>query len=345
MADLLRELEQKQLKADLPDFGPGDTVKVLYLVREGEKERIQAFEGVCLARRGGGMSESFTVRKVSGGVGVERARVSSALTLHHRDRSGAQGPRSPGQALLPARPSREGGQNSGKADSLTFFGGGMSPSDRASISRGEEEEPQARLEYERGFWGRGVREVAGVDEVGRGPLAGPVVAAAVVLRPGRPISGAADSKTLSRALREEVYERIVAEALAIGIGAASVREIDRMNILRASVRAMERAVRALPTKPAHIVVDGLPLKQAPWRHDAVVDGDAKVHTIACASIIAKVSRDRLMRRLARRYPRYRWDTNMGYATPEHLRAIDEWGPSPHHRITFGRQQTELRLQA
>ncbi len=184
-----------------------------------------------------------------------------------------------------------------------------------------------------------------MDEAGRGPLAGPVVAAAVVLRPGHPIEGAADSKTLSRAVREELYERIISEALAFGIGAASVREIDRMNILRASTRAMERAVRALPTQPDHIVVDGLPIKKAPWDHEAVVDGDAKVHSIACASILAKVARDRLMLRLAKRYPAYCWESNMGYGTPAHLRAIDEWGPSPHHRLTFGKCQIELELGA
>ena len=204
--------------------------------------------------------------------------------------------------------------------------------------------PEDPLGYERGCWGRGFSRIAGVDEVGRGPLAGPVVAAAVILRPGQWIEGATDSKRLSRRAREELDGRIVAEALSVGIGAASVREIDRRNILHATRLAMVRAVRALPTVPDHIVVDGLPLKGAPWPHDAVVKGDRRVHTIGCASIVAKVCRDRLMCRLAARYPRYRWDSNMGYGTADHLRALGEWGPSAHHRLTFRPLQLELELE-
>ncbi len=218
----------------------------------------------------------------------------------------------------------------------------MSPSDNSSSSPGVER-PHDPLDYERRFWGRSVLEVAGVDEAGRGPLAGPVVAAAVILRPGRFIDGAADSKTLTRAFREELYHRIVSDAAEVGVGAASVREIDRINILRASTRAMDRAVKGLVRTPGHVVVDGLPLKGVLWAHEAVVDGDAKVHSIACASIVAKVVRDRLMCRLAARYPRYRWESNMGYGTPDHLRALSEWGPSPHHRLTFRPSQIELEL--
>ena len=165
----------------------------------------------------------------------------------------------------------------------------------------------------------------------------------MVLRPHQLIEGAADSKTLTRQVREELYGRIVSEVRGVGIGAASVREIDHVNILRATTRAMDRAVRSLPMVPGHIVIDGLPLKNFPWTHEAVVDGDAKVHSIACASIVAKVLRDRLMRRLAVKYPRYRWDSNMGYGTPDHLRALSEWGPSPHHRLTFRPSQMELEL--
>lgn len=220
----------------------------------------------------------------------------------------------------------------------------MWPSNHLS-DLGDDERPWDPLEYERKFWGRGVIEIAGIDEAGRGPLAGPVVAAAVILRPNQLINGAADSKTLSRKFREKLYQRIVSEALGIGIGAASVREIDHINILRATTCAMGRAVKALPQAPAHIVVDGLPLKDVTWTHDAVVDGDAKVHSIACASIVAKVFRDRLMCRLAVKYPRYGWDSNMGYGTRYHLQALREWGPSPHHRLTFRPSQTELELDA
>ncbi len=218
----------------------------------------------------------------------------------------------------------------------------MPPNNPPSDSLGDESH-QDLLEYERGLWGRDVVQIAGIDEVGRGPLAGPVVAAAVVLRPDQLIEGAADSKTLTRQVREELYARIVTEVRGVGIGAASVREIDRVNILRATMRAMDRAVRSLPTVPGHIVIDGLPLKDFPWAHEAVVDGDAKVHSIACASIVAKVLRDRLMCRLAVKYPRYRWDSNMGYGTPDHLRALSEWGPSPHHRLTFRPSQMELEF--
>ncbi len=221
--------------------------------------------------------------------------------------------------------------------------GGASPGD-PPLHTGQEGGPEDPLAYERAYWGRGLSRIAGVDEVGRGPLAGPVVAAAVILRPGQWIEGATDSKRLARRAREELHGRIVAEALGVGIGAASAREIDRRNILQATRLAMERAVRALPRAPDHIVVDGLPLKGAPWPHDAVVKGDGRVHTIGCASIVAKVFRDRLMCRLAARYPRYRWDSNMGYGTPDHLRALGEWGPSPHHRLTFRPTQMELELE-
>lgn len=218
----------------------------------------------------------------------------------------------------------------------------MSPNESPNDPR--DERPPDPLEYERRFWGRNLLEVAGVDEAGRGPLAGPVFAAAVVLPPGHLVEGARDSKELTRERREELYEVIRAEAVAIGVGAASVREIDSKNILRATALAMDRALRALPREPAHVVVDGLPMKDLPWPHEAIVEGDAKIHSIACASIVAKVCRDRLMCRLAVKYPRYRWDSNMGYGTPDHLRALSEWGPSPHHRLTFRPSQMELVLE-
>ena len=181
--------------------------------------------------------------------------------------------------------------------------------------------------------------VAGVDEAGRGPLAGPVVAAAVILPEGCWVEGATDSKALGAARRESLYEEIRARALAIGVGAASVREIDALNILCATSVAMGRALRALGKDPAHIVVDGLPVRGVEWEHEAVVGGDGIVHSISCASIVAKVSRDRLMCLLARRYPAYGWERNMGYGTPGHLRAIWEVGRSPHHRKTFATQLT------
>lgn len=204
------------------------------------------------------------------------------------------------------------------------------------------ERPRSPLAYEEGFWGRGVL-VAGVDEAGRGPLAGPVVAAAVVLPPGVAVEGADDSKRLSAEVREELFGRIFSAARGVGIGAASVREIDRVNILRATTRAMQRALAHLPLAPGQVVVDGLPVKNLGWEHEAVVDGDALIHSVACASIVAKVVRDRLMHRLAHRYPGYGWETNVGYGTTQHRSAIDAFGLTPHHRLTFTGLQLDLGL--
>ena len=204
---------------------------------------------------------------------------------------------------------------------------------------------QDPLDYERGFWSRGVSGVAGVDEVGRGPLAGPVVAAAVVLPPDTSVPRARDSKTLTAEAREEVSAEILRVALGVGVGAASVREIDRHNILQATTRAMERALRQLaqrlPSRPEHVVVDGLPVRGLTWDHDAVVGGDGRIHCVSCASIVAKVCRDRLMARLHARYPDYGWDRNSGYGTSEHRDAIDRLGLTPHHRSTFGLLQLDL----
>src|SRR5688500_3420632 len=166
--------------------------------------------------------------------------------------------------------------------------------------------------------------IAGVDEVGRGPLAGPVVACAVVMPPERrAMAGINDSKQLSAKQREEVVGKILARAIGIGIGAASVREIDRFNILQASVLAMRRALRRLPVTPNHVVVDGRELRTLDIPHTAVVHGDSRCYSIACASIVAKITRDRVMRALAVRYPVYKWEENVGYSTAWHLQRIGE----------------------
>jgi ribonuclease HII len=204
------------------------------------------------------------------------------------------------------------------------------------------ERPQNLLEYEARFWGRGLL-VAGVDEAGRGPLAGPVVAAAVVLPPGVSVDGADDSKQLSAHAREALYGAILDSVRAVGVGAASVREIDHLNILRATTRAMQRALAGLRMAPGQVVVDGNPVKGLGWVHEAVVDGDALIHSIGCASIVAKVVRDRLMRRLASRYAGYGWETNMGYGTEQHRAAIADLGLTPHHRLTFTGLQYDLGL--
>lgn len=201
--------------------------------------------------------------------------------------------------------------------------------------------PPDLLSYERRFWGRGA--VVGVDEAGRGPLAGPVMAAAVVLPPDTRVDGAADSKSLERADRERLASDVRRAARAVGLGAASAREIERLNILRATALAMRRALSMLEVRIGHVVVDGLPIKQLGWSHEAVVGGDGRIHSISCASILAKVCRDRAMRRLAPRYPGYGWETNVGYPTPEHRDALRRLGPTPHHRRTFGGVQIEMEL--
>lgn len=206
---------------------------------------------------------------------------------------------------------------------------------RRRDARAERKRLRALLEVERGFWARGVYRIAGVDEAGRGPLAGPVVAAAVILPPDCAIEGVDDSKRLPPKRRVALAIEIDAGALAIGVGAASAREIDRLNIRQATHLAMCRAVGRLRLRPAHLVVDGLPVPELGGEQTAIVAGDRHVHCIACASIVAKVTRDRLMHRLAVRYPGYGWETNVGYSTPEHRDALDRLGPTPHHRTTFG----------
>ncbi len=180
--------------------------------------------------------------------------------------------------------------------------------------------------------------LVGVDEVGRGPLAGPVVAAAVAFpRNFQPIPGVRDSKTLPAAQRDVLAEAIRASALTLGLGAASVREIDAMNIRVATALAMRRALRrALARLDAgcRILVDGLPFRELGYEHEALVDGDAHCFSIAAAGIVAKTVRDRVMHRLAARHPGYGWETNVGYGTPEHQQGLQRLGPCVHHRRSF-----------
>jgi ribonuclease HII len=195
--------------------------------------------------------------------------------------------------------------------------------------------PRPTLQREIAFWQAGGGLVAGVDEAGRGPLAGPVVAAAVVFPPHcKIIRGLRDSKLLPPAKRSRLALVVRARALAIGVGAASVREIDRLNIRRASILAMRRALTRLPLTPGLILVDGLPCPELACPHDAIIDGDAHCHSIAAASVIAKTVRDRLMELLAPRHPSYAWDSNKGYGTPEHLAALGLHGFTAHHRRSF-----------
>jgi ribonuclease HII len=186
---------------------------------------------------------------------------------------------------------------------------------------------------ERALIKRGVWPIAGCDEAGRGPLAGPVVAAAVVLDPKRIPKGIDDSKRLTAERREELFEQICTTA-SFAVAYASPSRIDRDNILRASLWALARAVDALPERPKHVFVDGRDRLETPCDCDAVIGGDGLVLSIAAASIIAKVSRDRLMCALAQDCPGYGFEQHKGYAVPEHLAALHRLGPSVHHRRFF-----------
>ena len=176
--------------------------------------------------------------------------------------------------------------------------------------------------------------LAGVDEVGRGPLAGDVVTAAVILPENHQIEGLADSKVLSARQRENVYEDIVGQAQCWAVGRASVEEIDRFNILQATLMAMRRAVLSLDLKPDYVVVDGNRLPQWEYASEAIVKGDGRVEVISAASIIAKVVRDAEMLALDSQYPGYGFSANKGYGTPQHLEALQRLGPTPIHRRSF-----------
>jgi len=176
--------------------------------------------------------------------------------------------------------------------------------------------------------------VAGVDEAGRGPLAGPVVAAAVILDARNPIQGLADSKVLTARRREQLFDEIRAKALCCSIAQASVEEIDRINILQATLLAMRRAVEGLRLKPALVLVDGNRLPVLDILAEAIVKGDSKVPAISAASILAKVTRDRWCAELDAQYPQYGFAGHKGYGTAEHLQALQTHGACPQHRKTF-----------
>jgi ribonuclease HII len=176
--------------------------------------------------------------------------------------------------------------------------------------------------------------IAGVDEVGRGPLAGPVVTAAVILDPGAPVHGLTDSKKLSAARREQLALEIRDKALAWSLGRAEVEEIDQLNILQATLLAMRRALDGLPVHPARVLIDGNRCPEAPYTMQAIIKGDAKIPAIGAASILAKVSRDAEMIQLDELYPLYGFAAHKGYPTKLHLQAIRDHGVLPCHRKSF-----------
>ena len=194
--------------------------------------------------------------------------------------------------------------------------------------------PQEWFRYEEEAREQGYAAVCGVDEAGRGPLAGPVCAAAVILPAGLVIEGVNDSKKLSEKKREELFPVICEKALAYGIGWADEREIDEINILQATYRAMQRAVESLPYKADYALIDGNRMPPLAIPGTTIVKGDALSMSIAAASILAKVSRDRVMVQLSREYPQYGFEQHMGYGTAAHVQALREYGPCPLHRQSF-----------
>ena len=190
--------------------------------------------------------------------------------------------------------------------------------------------------FEKEIRARGFRLVAGLDEAGRGPLAGPVVAAAVILPPRARLSGVDDSKKLSPKQREEAFALLQEKASAIGVGIVEAGEIDQVNIHRASLRAMEKAVAELPVIPDFLFIDGLHTLNLSLPQKAIVKGDQKCLSIAAASVVAKVTRDRIMTAYHEEYPEYNFVRHKGYGTKEHLQAIEKYGCCPLHRQSFRR---------
>lgn len=196
-----------------------------------------------------------------------------------------------------------------------------------------QEKLQEMLAYERRAWAHGKKFIAGVDEVGRGPLAGPVVSAAVILPEDFNIVGINDSKQLSLAKRNELFDIIQEKALAVGVGIKDAAVIDQVNIYEASKLAMLEAIEQMPIQPDHLLVDAMPLP-LPVSQESIIKGDAKSVSIAAASIIAKVTRDRMMEEYDVMYPGYGFPNNAGYGTKEHLTALEDLGVTPIHRRSF-----------
>ncbi len=209
---------------------------------------------------------------------------------------------------------------------------------QAQRKKESHEAEQKRLDtitlYEKKYCNKGIEYIGGIDEVGRGPYAGPVVAACVILQKGSRIEGINDSKKLSLKKREELFDIITEKALSIGIGMADNQEIDRLNILQATYKAMERALENMTLKPQQLLVDAVTIPNIDIPQEAIIKGDAKSISIGAASIIAKVTRDRIMTKYAEKYPEYGFEKNVGYGTREHEEAIIKHGLCPIHRRSF-----------
>jgi ribonuclease HII len=203
-----------------------------------------------------------------------------------------------------------------------------------SISEKEYDRILQLLAYERSLWDRGVQFIAGIDEAGRGPLAGPVVAAAVIFNADVRISGINDSKKLTSGQRERLYHAIRQEAVEVATGIVHEREIDRINILQATYKAMRMAVGSLSIRPGHLLIDGGPLPEKFYPQTPIVQGDRKCYSVAAASIIAKVTRDRMMIEYDEMFPQYGFAKHKGYGTKAHFDALRIHGPCAIHRKSF-----------
>ncbi len=193
------------------------------------------------------------------------------------------------------------------------------------------------IDFDFKYYEEGISFLAGVDEAGRGPLAGPVVAAAVIFEKGKYINGINDSKKLTEKKREELFEQILTEALAVEVAIIEVDEIERLNILNATLKAMKTAVEKLNPKPEFILIDGNKKFETSVPSETIVKGDAKSFVVGAASIVAKVARDRIMRKLDESFPEYYWAKNKGYGTKQHIEAIKKYGVTEHHRKLFLRK--------
>ncbi|MPQ25865.1 ribonuclease HII [Bacillus paralicheniformis] len=221
-------------------------------------------------------------------------------------------------------------KNDGRKSVQALVDAWLKKNERLSAMR---EEWQVMTSFERSLRARGYQYIAGIDEAGRGPLAGPVVAAAVILKEDCEILGLTDSKKLSKQKREDYYSYIMEEAAAVGVGIADADEIDELNIYEASKAAMLKAVQALDVAPDYLLIDAMSLA-VDTEQSSIIKGDAKSASIAAGACIAKVTRDRLMDEYAEKYPLYGFEKHKGYGTKEHLNALAKYGPSPIHRRSF-----------
>jgi len=204
---------------------------------------------------------------------------------------------------------------------------------RMEMQQKEKLKFEQMLSYENDVWEKGIQYIAGIDEVGRGPLAGPVVAAAVILPKDFILYGVDDSKKLSEKKRDEYYTYIINNALTYGVGIVSNERIDEINIYEATKEAMQEAIQKLTITPEHLLIDAMKLP-LDIEQQSIIKGDANSISIACASIVAKVVRDRLMKEIHEEYPHYAFDKNAGYGTKDHLKGLEQFGYTPYHRKSF-----------